>query len=171
MQTSVHPAPSEPVIDVQAIPPYERHPLILQAVRDLAPDTGFVLVNDHDPRPLSFQIQTLFGDAVTWSYLERGPAQWRVRIAKPKSGTAPATSLRVLIAREGQVSAVAADAQLGATADGGVVCEITDCPPGTTTAQVLDLMHGVVPPAGQLHLAFERLVARRSGSCCGGMCG
>ncbi|MGY0788732.1 DUF2249 domain-containing protein [Azospirillum argentinense] len=170
MQIAEQSTAAEPVIDVQSIPPHQRHPLILQATQDLAPGRGFVLVNNHDPRPLYLQVQALFGDAVSWTYLERGPERWRVRIGRPESGTAPATSLRVRIGRGGQATAVAAETPLG-VADGGLVCEITDCPPGTTAEQVLDLMQGVIPPAGQLHLSYERLVARRSGSCCGGMCG
>jgi len=170
MTTLAQPASLEPVIDVQTIPPHERHPLILQTARDLEPGNGFLLVNDHDPRPLHRQIQALFGNAVTWSYLERGPERWWVRIAKPETVLAGA-SLRLHIDREGAVTLADPDARLGDAGDGALVCEITDCPPGTTTVEVLDLMHGVIPPAGQLTLAFQRLVARRSGSCCGGMCG
>ncbi|MCG5241857.1 DUF2249 domain-containing protein [Azospirillum doebereinerae] len=169
MTTPAQPDTLEPVIDVQTIPPHERHPLILQTARALEPGSGFLLVNDHDPRPLYHQIQALFGNTVTWSYLERGPDRWWVRIAKPETNAA--STVRVRIAREGAVSLADPDEALGGAADGALVCAITDCPPGTTTAEVLNLMHGVIPPAGQQSLAFERLVARRSGSCCGGMCG
>ncbi len=171
MQTILHTDQGEPVIDVQSISPFQRHPLIFQAVQELAPGEGLVLVNDHDPRPLRLQLDTLFPASFTWQYLEQGPDTWRVRIGRPAQGAAHIPTHRVRIERNGRV--VVADAQdaLGQTADGALVCEVTDCPPNATLDDVLDLMHGVVPPAGVLSIAYERLVARRSGSCCGGMCG
>ncbi|WP_448191637.1 DUF2249 domain-containing protein [Azospirillum sp. sgz301742] len=170
MQTTLQPAAGETVIDVQAIPPYERHPLIFQTVQRLNPGQAFTLVNDHDPRPLYMQLQMHFGDSFGWEYLERGPEVWRVRISKP-DGTADASSYFVCIQRGGTVVATAPGTELGPTAEGSLVVEITECPPGTTEADVLDLMRGLVPPPGMHRLAFERLVARRGGSCCGGMCG
>lgn len=163
-------SPADAVIDVQAIPPYERHPLIFQLVQRLQAGQSFTLVNDHDPRPLHLQLQMHFADGFAWEYLERGPAAWRVRISKP-TGAADATSHSVRIARGGAVAVAPAGSEPGPTADGALVVEVTDCPPGTTAADVLDLMQGLVPPPGMHRLAFERLLARRSGSCCGGMCG
>ncbi|HYG84923.1 MAG TPA: DUF2249 domain-containing protein [Azospirillum sp.] len=169
MQTTLQPA-GEAVIDVQAIPPYERHPLIFQAVQRLNPGQAFTLVNDHDPRPLYLQLQMHFGDGFDWEYLERGPEEWRVRISKPE-GTADASSHFVRIERDGTAANAQPGAEPGPTADGALVVEVVECPPGTTSAQVLDLMRGVVPPPGMYRLPFERLVARRGGGCCGGMCG
>ncbi|MBP2229481.1 uncharacterized protein (DUF2249 family) [Azospirillum agricola] len=160
----------EPVVDVQSIPPYERHPLIFQRVQALAPGAGFSLVNDHDPRPLHRQLETLFGEAIAWEYLERGPAVWRVRISRPLQPVPPA-AFRLRIAQDGGVTLAAADAQIGPAAGGALVCDVTDCPPAMSPETVIDLMRGVVPPAGQWRIPFERLVARRNGSCCGGMCG
>ena len=168
MQTTLEPAGA--VIDVQAIPPYERHPLIFQAVQRLNAGQSFTLVNDHDPRPLYMQLQMHFGDGFDWEYLERGPEECRVRISKP-AGAADATSHSVRIERDGRALAALPGSEPGPTADGALVVEVTDCPPGTSTAEVLDLMRGVVPPPGMYRLAFERLLARRGGSCCGGMCG
>ncbi|AWK88096.1 DUF2249 domain-containing protein [Azospirillum thermophilum] len=160
----------EPVIDVQSIPPYQRHPMIFQAVQELAPGTGFSLVNNHDPRPLHLQLQSLLGPTFTWEYLERGPEVWRVRIGKPEAGEA-AASHRVRIERNGRVVAADRFDELGPAGAGAQVCEVVDCPPGTAIEEVLDLMQGVLPPPGVVSLPYERLVARRSGSCCGGMCG
>jgi len=44
---------------------------------------GFVLVNDHDPKPLRYQFEAEHADDFTWDYLEQGPEVWRVRIGKP----------------------------------------------------------------------------------------
>jgi uncharacterized protein (DUF2249 family) len=40
-------------LDIRAIPPVQRHPLIFQRLEALAPGESFVLVNDHDPKPLN----------------------------------------------------------------------------------------------------------------------
>lgn len=42
----------ERVLDVRTVPPPQRHPLILQTFESLAPGEAFILVNDHDPKPL-----------------------------------------------------------------------------------------------------------------------
>jgi len=47
-----------------------------------APGRGFVLVNDHDPRPLRYQFEAQYTGEFTWDYLEAGPRVWRVRIGR-----------------------------------------------------------------------------------------
>lgn len=170
MPTTTSPtAQAEPVLDLRAIPPYQRHQLIFQSVQELTPGDGFSLVNDHDPRPLHHQLLSLFGAGFAWEYLQQGPEVWQVRISRPEG--AVATSLRVCIARNGDVAVTAADTRLGPDGSGASVCEVTDIPPGTLEADVLALLQGVIPPAGVVSIAYERLLARRNGSCCGGMCG
>ncbi len=71
-----------PTIDVRAIVPRERHPLIFDTFRNLAPGGSFLLVNDHDPKPLYHQFQAEMGESVKWEYLESGPEVWKVRIGK-----------------------------------------------------------------------------------------
>ncbi len=73
-------------IDVRTIAPADRHPLILSTFGALAPGEGMELVNDHDPRPLFAQLAARAAGEFDWTYLERGPATWRVaimRTAKP----------------------------------------------------------------------------------------
>jgi uncharacterized protein (DUF2249 family) len=43
---------------------------------------GFVLVNDHDPKPLYYQFQAERTGEFTWEYQEEGPETWRVRIGR-----------------------------------------------------------------------------------------
>lgn len=69
-------------IDVRTIVPRERHPLIFKTYRSLEPGNHFLLVNDHDPKPLYYQFQAELGEAFQWEYLESGPEVWRVRIGK-----------------------------------------------------------------------------------------
>lgn len=69
-------------VDVRDILPKNRHPLIFQNFEKLDPGEGFVLVNDHDPKPLYYQFSFEREGEFTWEYLEQGPDVWRVRIGK-----------------------------------------------------------------------------------------
>lgn len=70
-------------IDVRTIVPRERHPLIFDTFRELAPGASFLIVNDHDPKPLYRQFQAEQGRSkFEWEYLESGPDLWKVRIGK-----------------------------------------------------------------------------------------
>jgi uncharacterized protein (DUF2249 family) len=69
-------------VNVTTIPPRDRHPLIFKTFDALHQGEHFVLVNDHDPKPLYYSFlherEGLFG----WEYLEQGPDQWKVRITR-----------------------------------------------------------------------------------------
>ena len=69
-------------VDVRSIVPRERHPLIFDTFRGLAPGEAFLLVNDHDPKPLYYQFKAELGEVFDWEYLESGPEVWKVRIGK-----------------------------------------------------------------------------------------
>lgn len=70
------------VIDVREIRPAERHPMIFQTFEDLKAGEAFILVNDHDPKPLYYQFKFEREGQFTWDYMEEGPTAWRVRIGK-----------------------------------------------------------------------------------------
>ncbi|HEX6762790.1 MAG TPA: DUF2249 domain-containing protein [Gaiellaceae bacterium] len=74
---------AEQVLDVRSEPPARRHDLIFETYQALAPGDGFVLVNDHDPKPLRYQFEAEHQGAFSWEYLEEGPEVWRVRIGRP----------------------------------------------------------------------------------------
>ena len=48
----------------------------------LAPQESFELVNDHDPKPLYYQLEADYSGQFSWDYLEAGPEVWRVRIGR-----------------------------------------------------------------------------------------
>lgn len=73
---------SEAVVDVRTLMPAQRHTRIFQLVDELAAGTSFTLVNDHDPKPLYYQLEAEYPRQFSWTYLERGPNVWRVEIAK-----------------------------------------------------------------------------------------
>ena len=76
------PAP-DPDLDVRDLRPAQRHVTIFDAYRGLVPGAGFVLVNDHDPKPLRYQFEAEHAGQFTWDALESGPEVWRVRIGRP----------------------------------------------------------------------------------------
>lgn len=70
-------------LDVRDMAPRIRHPKIFETFDALQPGHAFVLVNDHDPKPLHYQFQAERPGAFGWRYLEEGPEVWRVEISKP----------------------------------------------------------------------------------------
>jgi len=72
----------DPTLDVRTEPPARRHALIFDAFDHLAAGAGFELVNDHDPKPLYYQLQAEHTGTLRWDYLEQGPEVWRVRIGR-----------------------------------------------------------------------------------------
>ncbi len=72
-------------LDVRHIAPPQRHPLIFQTFESLRPDEAFILINDHDPKPLYYQFMFERKGQFTWEYLEAGPEVWRVRIGRTAS--------------------------------------------------------------------------------------
>lgn len=77
------PVPTDDILDVRTEAPARRHTLIFDTYGALDPGAGFVLVNDHDPKPLYYQFDAEHNGDFTWDYLEQGPEVWRVRIGRP----------------------------------------------------------------------------------------
>ncbi|WP_336000251.1 DUF2249 domain-containing protein [Halorientalis halophila] len=68
-------------IDVRDLKPQRRHEALLGIFDELGADEGFVLVNDHDPKPLYHELRSMHGDVVDWEYASQG-SEWRVEVAK-----------------------------------------------------------------------------------------
>lgn len=73
------------MLDVRTIIPRERHRQIFDILRGLDPGDSLTITNDHDPRPLYYQLQAEHPDQFSWIYEENGPDIWRVEIARPAS--------------------------------------------------------------------------------------
>lgn len=71
-------------LDVTQIEPRLKHPTIFEHFDALKPGESFVIHNDHDPKPLYYQLLGERGAIFTWEYLEEGPRTWLVKIAKNK---------------------------------------------------------------------------------------
>ena len=70
------------ILDVTVIEPRFKHPTIFNKFDSLNEGEAFVINNDHDPKPLYYQLLAERGQTFSWDYLETGPEVWRVKIAK-----------------------------------------------------------------------------------------
>ncbi len=75
-------AGDDPELDVRDLAPARRHQVIFTAYHALRPRACFVLVNDHDPKPLQYQFAAEHPGEYSWDYLQAGPRVWKVRIGK-----------------------------------------------------------------------------------------
>ena len=55
---------------------------MFRAVDSLAIGQSLLRVNDHDPRPLRYQLDAERPNAFDWAYEAEGPEEWRVRISR-----------------------------------------------------------------------------------------
>lgn len=72
----------ENFIDVTLIEPKLKHPTIFQVFDSLAGGETLIIHNDHDPKPVYYQLLGERGDVFNWKYLEQGPEWWDVLITK-----------------------------------------------------------------------------------------
>ncbi|MBS1920330.1 MAG: DUF2249 domain-containing protein [Bacteroidetes bacterium] len=70
--------------DIRPYPPMERHEMFYKAFADIQPGEAFEFVNDHDPKPLYYQMEAESKEPFRWEYLEKGPDIWKVRVIKTK---------------------------------------------------------------------------------------
>jgi len=87
-ETTAMPARAEPELDVRRFPHGQRHDVIFTTFDALAAGAAFVLVNDHDPKPLRYQFEAQHAGHYSWDYLEAGPEIWRVRIGRSAGSAA-----------------------------------------------------------------------------------
>lgn len=86
------------ILDVTQIEPRFKHPTIFEKFDDLVADTAFLIHNDHDPKPLYYQLLAERGKVFTWDYLESGPEIWKVKIGK--LGTQTEETIGEIVAKD-----------------------------------------------------------------------
>jgi regulator of cell morphogenesis and NO signaling len=79
-------AVAENILNVTLLEPRQKHPTIFVRFDELAEGESLTIHNDHDPKPLYYQLLGERGNIFNWEYLEEGPEWWRVRISKKISG-------------------------------------------------------------------------------------
>lgn len=70
----------ENFIDVTLIEPKLKHPTIFKVFDSLSAGESLIIHNDHDPKPVYYQLLGERGDVFKWQYLEEGPEYWDVKI-------------------------------------------------------------------------------------------
>lgn len=68
--------------DIRHLVPMQRHARIFELVNGLKPGDAFVFINDHDPKPLYYQLEAEHPKQFSWDYLQAGPVAWKVRIGR-----------------------------------------------------------------------------------------
>jgi len=69
-------------LDVRQLPPREKHPTIFSKFDSLKNGEAFIILNDHDPKPLYYQLLAERGNCFEWEYLKEGPEEWAIKITK-----------------------------------------------------------------------------------------
>jgi regulator of cell morphogenesis and NO signaling len=69
-------------LDVTAIEPKYKHSAIFKILGELESGKSLIIENDHDPKPLYYQLTAENGNAFGWEYIENGPVKWAVKITK-----------------------------------------------------------------------------------------
>jgi regulator of cell morphogenesis and NO signaling len=72
----------EPIVDVPSLEPRLKHATIFEVFDTLQAGESMIIHNDHDPKPVYYQLKSERGDIFTWEYLQQGPEWWDIRVAK-----------------------------------------------------------------------------------------
>lgn len=73
---------TENILNVTLLEPRMKHPTIFIRFDGLMDQESLTIHNDHDPKPLYYQLLGERGNIFQWEYLEQGPVWWKVRITK-----------------------------------------------------------------------------------------
>ncbi len=85
-------------LDVTQIEPRLKHPTIFERFDALSSGQAFVIHNDHDPKPLYYQLIAERGEVFKWEYLLNGPEIWEIKITKLNTSEKPVKRNENLIA-------------------------------------------------------------------------
>lgn len=77
---------AENILNVTLLEPRLKHPTIFARFDELNEGEILIIHNDHDPKPLYYQLLGQRGNIFTWDYLEAGPEWWKIKIQKRISG-------------------------------------------------------------------------------------
>lgn len=72
-------------LDVRVIEPRFKHYTIFKTFDELNNGDSFVIINDHDPKPLYYQLMAERPGIFLWKYLKDGPVEWQVKISKKEA--------------------------------------------------------------------------------------
>ncbi len=87
--TTTEPDDHTDILDVRPLPKPDKHPAIFSRYRDLEVGESFILLNDHDPKPLHDEFEVQFPGSYDWEYVNTEPRDWRIRITKQTATPLP----------------------------------------------------------------------------------
>lgn len=93
------------ILNVTLLEPRQKHPTIFLRFDELKEGESLIIHNDHDPKPLYYQLIGERGNIFTWEYLENGPEWWKIKIRKRITGESEET-LGELVAKDLRKAAV-----------------------------------------------------------------
>ncbi len=70
------------IINVPQLEPRLKHATIFKVFDELNEGESLVIHNDHDPKPVYYQLLNERGDIFTWQYLQEGPEWWDIKVTK-----------------------------------------------------------------------------------------
>lgn len=79
-------ATTDNTLNVTLLEPRMKHPTIFARFDELNEGESLTIHNDHDPKPLYYQLLGERGNIFAWEYLEQGPEWWKVKISKKFTG-------------------------------------------------------------------------------------
>jgi regulator of cell morphogenesis and NO signaling len=102
----------EDVLDATLLHPAIKHATIFNRFEALKPGEGFILQNDHDPRPLRFQLENIHGNTFGWEYVEKGPEIFKIKITKNKPETVQEEKKEIVTEKENILNVTAIQPKL-----------------------------------------------------------
>ncbi len=76
-------------LNVTLLEPKLKHPTIFKHFDALQPGDAFFILNDHDPKPIYYQMIAQRGNVFTWKYVQQGPTWWKVLVQKNVADNGP----------------------------------------------------------------------------------
>ena len=86
-------AVDEKILNVSLLEPKLKHPTVFSWFDALEDGQSFILLNDHDPIPLFYEMKAERGEVFEWEKIENGPEVWRVAITK-KAGNKTTNNIK-----------------------------------------------------------------------------
>lgn len=81
-------------LDLRGVPMFQRHPVVFDSWEALVGEDVLQITNDHDPRALRYQLESVEKDGFAWEYIAEGPSVWVVNIRKLRLPEAAGQELR-----------------------------------------------------------------------------
>ena len=72
--------PATTELDLRPMPPAQRHTTIFSHLESMSVGDTLRIVNDHDPKPLRYQLDAEHPGQYRWNPVEAGPTRWIIDI-------------------------------------------------------------------------------------------